>query len=73
MQACNLWYYGLTKNTIVDMMKHLLLVANDELKADIFVAITLMNNNPNIFQTLNFLPGDGEFHYYLYNWSTSTK
>lgn len=37
---------------------------------DVFNALTL-HDNPLFLQDLKFGPGDGQLHYYLYNWRTS--
>jgi hypothetical protein len=60
MNSCCLFYYGLTKNQLIDVVKHLMWLAKDELDSDAFSAMTLMDNKSELYvDKLNFLPGDG--------------
>jgi glycylpeptide N-tetradecanoyltransferase len=51
---------------LVDLMRDALILAN-QLDFDVFNALDLAHNN-SFFDTLHFHIGDGELHYYLYNW-----
>jgi glycylpeptide N-tetradecanoyltransferase len=39
---------------------------------DVFNALDIMDNE-SFLRELKFMPGDGYLHYYLYNWSLSTR
>jgi len=39
---------------------------------DVFNALDIMDNS-SFLKELNFSPGDGNLHYYLYNWRLSKQ
>ena len=70
MHSACLFYYGLSKNSLIDIIKQALVICKDEMNCDAFSAMTNMDNTRNLFENhLNFLPGDGALHWYLVNWS----
>ena len=73
MHSGSLWYYGLSKNTYVDMIKTVLWLSLEEAQCDAFSVMSIMDNNPRDLAPLGFLPGDGCLHYYLVNWSTGSE
>lgn len=52
-----------------DLMRNALVLAKQR-GFDVFNALHLMHNM-RFLRELKFAPGDGELHYYLYNWRTS--
>jgi glycylpeptide N-tetradecanoyltransferase len=40
---------------------------------DVFNALNLLENTQQLLQDLKFGEGDGNLHYYLYNWHVATK
>lgn len=70
MHSACMYFYGLTVNTLKDVVVTMLHLAKDEMACDAFSAMTLMDNKPDLFiKELNFLPGDGCLYYYLVNWA----
>lgn len=70
MHSACMYFYGLTVNTLRDVVLTMLHLAKDEMQCDAFSAMTLMDNTSELFvDDLNFLPGDGCLYYYLVNWS----
>ena len=60
-------YYNVAKTiTFLQLMTDALILAQNE-NADVFNALDLSENGP-IFEPLKFGTGDGNLHYYLYNW-----
>ena len=47
------------------------MLINIQAKFDVFNALTLQDN-PFFLEQLKFGAGDGQLHYYLYNWRTPT-
>ena len=69
-----MYFYGLTVNSLKDVVLTMLHLAKEEMGCDAFSAMTLMDNRPELFQKeLNFLPGDGCLYYYLVNWSVGDE
>ena len=68
MHSGFLYYYALTHNSYVDMVKQALWLAKDEMECDAFSAQTLMDNDIETLQNQGFMNGDGRLHYYLVNW-----
>ena len=70
MHSGNLFYYGLTENTLEDIVKKCLYISRDTMECDAFSCMSVMDNTPELLvQKLGFLPGDGALHWYLVNWS----
>jgi len=70
MHSGCLYYYGLTKNTLSDLIKMCLWIAKDDMDCDAFSAMTNMDNKSELFvDQLQFLPGDGALYWYLVNWA----
>ena len=46
-----------------------MLTQSSQAKFDVFNALTL-HDNPLFLEQLKFGAGDGQLHYYLYNWRT---
>ena len=60
MNSCCLFYYGLSRNQLIDVIKYLMWIAKEELESDAFSAMTLMDNKSDLYvDKLNFLAGDG--------------
>lgn len=70
MHSGCLFYYGLSKNSLIDVIKQALWISKEEMECDAFSAMTNMDNTKETFiDQLNFLPGDGALHWYLVNWA----
>ena len=70
MHSGNLFYYGLTENTLEDVVKKCLYIARDDMECDAFSCMSIMDNKAELLvEKLGFLPGDGALHWYLVNWS----
>jgi hypothetical protein len=70
MHSGCLFYYGLTLNSLEDVIKKCLYISRDEMDCDAFSAMSVMDNTKEMFcDRLGFLPGDGALHWYLVNWS----
>jgi glycylpeptide N-tetradecanoyltransferase len=52
-------------------MKYAMVQAKSH-NCDVFNALDIMDNE-SFLRELKFMPGDGYLHYYLYNWSLSTR
>lgn len=76
IKAAYLWYYaseaafkedkGALKKRLNEVMHDTLILANKE-KFDVFNALTLLDN-PYFLEEQKFGAGDGQLHYYLYNY-----
>ena len=65
-----LFYYGLTQNTLIDIVKQSLWMAKEVANCDAFSVQTLMDNDVDtLVQQCGFSYGDGKLNYYLVNWS----
>lgn len=69
MYSACLFYYGLTKNSLSDIIKTCLWMSKESMEADAFSAMTVMDNDAELYKNIGFLPGDGCLHWYLVNWS----
>lgn len=70
MHSGSLFYYGLTENTLEDVVKQCLYIARDEMECDAFSCMSIMDNKAELLvDKLGFLPGDGALYWYLVNWS----
>ena len=70
-----LYYYGLTKNSIVEITKLCLWIAKEDMDCDAFSVMTIMDNHLETFQKeIGFLAGYGaSLHWYLVNYSLGKK
>jgi len=60
-------YYNVpNKYSMTELMRDALVLAKQK-DYDVFNALNIQDNEP-IFKELNFGVGDGNLHYYLYNW-----
>ena len=74
MHSGNMFYYGLSKNKLIDIIKQCLWTAKEDMECDAFSVQTVMDNEPKMFtEELKFLPGDGSLHWYFVNWSIGEK
>lgn len=65
-------YYNVgTVNKIAELMKFAIVEAK-RLGFDVFNALDIMDNI-EFLDELKFAPGDGSLHYYLFNWSLSSR
>ena len=69
MYSACLFYYGLTKNNLTDIIKKCLWLSKEHMEADAFSCMTVMDNDMEMLRPLGFMPGDGCLHWYLVNWS----
>ena len=70
MHSGCLYYYGITNNTLCDVIKEALWIAKEQMDCDAFSCMTNMDNQKELFiDKLNFLPGDGALHWYLVNYA----
>ena len=60
------FYYFTGKYDITELQKNILSVANNK-KYDVFNALDI-HDNSQFFEELKFGIGDGNLHYYFYNW-----
>jgi len=65
MKAAYSYYTVTTKHSLKDLVKDMLIVAKQK-GHDVFNALDLMNNQ-SFLRDLKFGMGDGNLHYYLYN------
>ena len=54
------------------LMNDALVMARDN-DFDVFNALNLLENTKDLLQDLKFGEGDGNLHYYLFNWHVSSK
>jgi len=66
LRAAYSYYNVATKTPFKELMQDALILANS-LGYDVFNCLDLMDN-ATILQDLKFGPGDGNLHYYLFNW-----
>jgi glycylpeptide N-tetradecanoyltransferase len=61
-------YYNVARSMpLENLMKDALILAKQK-GADVFNALALMENAP-LFETLKFGMGDGQLHYFIFNWN----
>lgn len=71
MHSGFLYYYGLTANSLIDVVKTCLWLAKDVADCDAFSVQTVMDNDKDtLINQCGFSTGDGRLMYYLVNWST---
>lgn len=69
-----MFYYGLTKNSLIEIIKMCLWISKEDMDCDAFSVMTIMDNDPKALQDeCGFLAGDGALHWYLVNWSLGKK
>ncbi len=74
MNSCCLFYYSLQVNQLIDVIKHCMWLAKEELDSDAFSVMDLMDNKSEMYiDKLNFLAGDGQLYYYFVNYSTGEE
>jgi len=66
LRAAYSFYNVATSISFKDLMYDALILANNE-KMDVFNALNIMENE-TFLKDLKFSSGDGNLHYYLYNW-----
>jgi hypothetical protein len=44
MHSANFYYYGLTKNTLLDVLKEALWIAKEQMECDAFSCMSIMDN-----------------------------
>ncbi|XP_003383674.1 PREDICTED: glycylpeptide N-tetradecanoyltransferase 2-like [Amphimedon queenslandica] len=66
LKACYSFYNISTKTPFKELLYDAL-VLSKKCGADVFNALDIMDNEP-VFEELKFGIGDGNLHYYLYNW-----
>jgi len=64
-----LYYYGLTKNTIQDVLKQAMLIAKNEFECDSFNLMAIMDCDEKMLRDEGFMAADGSSQFYLINWS----
>lgn len=60
------YYYFNNKNTLYDLTRDALILAKEK-GYDVYNALDILNNEPEM-KELKFGVGDGNLHYYFYNW-----
>jgi len=70
LKAAYLFYYFYTKHSVVDLVRDLLIVAKQK-DFDVFNCLDILHNQ-QLFTELKFGIGDGNLHYYLYNYECPT-
>lgn len=60
------YYYFTGKHSLTDLTKDVLVLAKNK-GYDVFNALDIMNNEEYL-KELKFGVGDGNLHYYFYNW-----
>lgn len=64
------YYYANTSVPLKDLFEDAIVAAKNE-GGDVFNALEVMNN-ATVFEDLKFVRGDGNLHYYFYNWRLNT-
>lgn len=67
------YIYALSKNTLKDVSKQMLVISKEDLNCDVFTVQTVMDNTPELYTELDFSKGDGASHWYICNWSLGEK
>ena len=71
MSQCR-YYTAATVTPMKQLMNDALIKARDE-GFDVFNALNLLENSKELLSDLKFGEGDGNLHYYLFNWHVSQK
>ena len=66
MNVAYSYYYFNNKNNLTDLTKDALILAKEK-GYDVFNALDIMHNDEYL-KELKFGIGDGNLHYYFYNW-----
>ena len=69
IQIACLYYYGLTINSLEDIIKPCLHIAKDEMGCDSLSIQPIMDNTPELLKANAFTAGDGVMYWYFVNWS----
>ena len=64
-----LYYYGLTKNTLPDILKQGILIAKNEFECDSFNLMAIMDCEEQMLRDEGYMAADGSSQFYLINWS----
>uniref|UniRef100_A0AC35U3E9 Glycylpeptide N-tetradecanoyltransferase n=1 Tax=Rhabditophanes sp. KR3021 TaxID=114890 RepID=A0AC35U3E9_9BILA len=67
IKAAYSFYNVATSVSLSDLLKDALILARDN-NFDVFNSLNLMENSEDLLKELKFGIGDGNLHYYLYNW-----
>lgn len=70
LRAVYSFYNVATSVSLLQLMENALVLANNE-EFDVFNALDIMDND-EFLKELKFSPGDGNLHYYLYNYRLSS-
>ena len=70
LHCAYLYYYFTGKYDITELQRNVLVIAN-KMKYDVFNALDIFENR-QFFEELKFTEGDGQLHYYFYNWRVNT-
>ncbi|EGR30518.1 n-myristoyltransferase 2, putative [Ichthyophthirius multifiliis] len=71
LRAAYSYYNVATVTPLTQLIENALILAK-KYDFDVFNALNLMDNQ-NFLEELKFSPGDGNLHYYLYNWRIGNK
>jgi glycylpeptide N-tetradecanoyltransferase len=66
------YYTAVTETPMKQLLNDALIMARDN-DFDVFNALNILENSPQLLRDLKFGEGDGNLHYYLYNWHVSGK
>ena len=66
LRAAYCYYFVPKAHTVEQLMADALVIAKQE-NFDVFNCLDI-SNNAGFLENLKFGPGDGNLHYYLYNW-----
>ena len=69
INAAYLLYYSANEDSQVSLILDALILARDQ-GCDVFNCLNIMDNS-KLFEPLKFGRGDGDLHYYMFNWSTN--
>ena len=64
-----MFYYGLSMNSLADILKQAMWVAKDEFQCDSFNIMCILGYTEELMKEQGFLAADGCSHFYLINWS----
>lgn len=67
LEAAYAYYFVSNEVSMQCLMKDALIIAN-QLGFDVFNCLDIMGNEETMLEKLQFGPGDGNLHFYLYNW-----
>ncbi|KAH0789790.1 myristoyl-CoA:protein N-myristoyltransferase [Histomonas meleagridis] len=70
--AAYIFYYFSKPSRLTDLIRAGMKVIHHGYNIDVINCLNIMDNQ-SFFETLHFLPGDGNLHYYLFNYATDNK